>query len=69
LIPSINLDEGNENYLSNFYSRQKEYIEFFDTKVNKTSKLIKRFEEFSSSDTDNCLSCGVGLFIYLFSKA
>ena len=44
-----------------------EYIEFFDTKVNKTEKLVQRFEEFSSSDTDNCLFCGVSYYAFLDS--
>ena len=68
MIPSINLDEGNEDYLTKFYSRQTEFMEFFDTEVNKTDKLVKRFEEFSSSDPDDCLFCGVSLVITLFLK-
>ena len=63
MIPEIDLSDRNDTL---FYSRQGEFIEFFNNKVNVTQKLVKRFEEFSASDTDNTLFCGVSWFFILY---
>jgi len=46
-----------ENYLE----KQAEIVEFFNTKVNNSDKLTKRFEEFYESDPQNTLFCGVSI--------
>ena len=70
LIPEIYL--GDRNNATLYYYRQGEFMNFFNNKVNKTEKLVKRFEEFSASDSDNSLFCGVSynflflLFYFIF---
>jgi hypothetical protein len=55
-------DINEENYLE----KQAEIVEFFNTKVNKTDKLTKRFEEFHESNPQNTLFCGVSqIYIYI----
>lgn len=59
LIPHIGLDHEDSLEQSTFYNRQSELMEFFETRVNKSEKLAKRFEEFSATDNWNSLACGV----------
>lgn len=56
-----------ENYSD--LQKQAEIMQFFNTKVNKTDKLTKRFEEFYESYTENTMFCGVSFFFNsIFSR-
>ena len=59
LIPPMDFELDAEN-LNSF---EKQLLNFFDTKVNKSEKLVQRFEEFYARKNPNALLCGVSIFI------